>query len=142
MYRYFEVQIKTPGSVRVGWVRPSMHPSVGLGEDEESFAFDGCLVSLLKMPASHLQSSHAPSFDHLSLLLPILLLHLSLTLCHCRMHRGGSSTSPLYPSATPGRLETSLAACWTLTPGQCVSDGGSSGDCDVQVFNCPLPCSV
>ena len=46
--RYFEVQILTPGSVRVGWVRPTMHPEVGLGEDEESFAFDGCLVSLYK----------------------------------------------------------------------------------------------
>ena len=37
--------ILTSGSIRVGWAKPTMHPETGLGEDEESFAFDGSLVS-------------------------------------------------------------------------------------------------
>jgi Ca2+-binding EF-hand superfamily protein len=40
---YFEVTILTSGSIRVGWAKPTMHPETGLGEDEESFAFDGSL---------------------------------------------------------------------------------------------------
>ena len=42
--RYYEVTILTSGSIRVGWAKPTMHPETGLGEDEESFAFDGSLV--------------------------------------------------------------------------------------------------
>lgn len=39
---YFEVEIQTIGSVRVGWATTSFSPSNDLGGDEHSYAYDCC----------------------------------------------------------------------------------------------------
>lgn len=39
---YFEVEVQTMGSIRVGWANVSFSPSFELGGDEHSYAFDVC----------------------------------------------------------------------------------------------------
>ncbi len=38
---YYEVEILTPGSVRVGWALTEASPDATLGGDESSWAYDG-----------------------------------------------------------------------------------------------------
>ncbi|KAM8858474.1 ryanodine receptor 2 isoform 7-T11 [Spinachia spinachia] len=38
---YFELEIVTPGNIRVGWARPGCSPDKELGSDDQAFVFDG-----------------------------------------------------------------------------------------------------
>lgn len=51
---YFEVEIQTTGSVRIGWATTIFSPSFELGGDEYSFAFDCC--NALKATGSSIES--------------------------------------------------------------------------------------
>ena len=42
--RYFEVEVVTPGYMRVGWARINADPSIELGYGANSYGFDGYLV--------------------------------------------------------------------------------------------------
>ncbi|CAB1444212.1 unnamed protein product, partial [Pleuronectes platessa] len=39
---YYEFEILTPGSMRVGWARPGCIPDKELGSDDQAYVFDGC----------------------------------------------------------------------------------------------------
>ncbi|CAG0917146.1 unnamed protein product [Notodromas monacha] len=39
---YYEFEVLTPGSMRVGWARVAMPPGLGLGADDNGWAYDGC----------------------------------------------------------------------------------------------------
>ena len=45
--RYYEVKLLTDGMMRVGWATPSFPAHLPLGDDGNSYAFDGYLVSIL-----------------------------------------------------------------------------------------------
>lgn len=47
--RYFEVEVVTPGYMRVGWARVSADPSIELGGGANSYGFDGYLVRKLRL---------------------------------------------------------------------------------------------
>nr|XP_040034926.1 ryanodine receptor 2 [Gasterosteus aculeatus aculeatus] len=38
---YFELEIVTPGNIRVGWARPGCSPDKELGSDDQAYVFDG-----------------------------------------------------------------------------------------------------
>lgn len=42
---YFEFEVLTAGSMRVGWARPGCGPDKELGSDDQAFTFDGSEVS-------------------------------------------------------------------------------------------------
>ena len=47
--RYFEVEVVTPGYMRVGWARVCADPSIELGGGSNSYGFDGYLVRKLRL---------------------------------------------------------------------------------------------
>lgn len=38
---YFEFEVETDGTMRVGWARPDCTPDKELGSDDQAFVFDG-----------------------------------------------------------------------------------------------------
>jgi hypothetical protein len=45
LFRYFEVEVVTPGYMRVGWTRANADPAFEVGNGLDSYGFDGFLVS-------------------------------------------------------------------------------------------------
>lgn len=41
---YFEFEIVTAGTIRVGWARPGCSPDKELGSDDQAYVFDGFKV--------------------------------------------------------------------------------------------------
>ena len=44
--RYYEFEVLTPGFMKVGWAKIDARPSIELGLDGSSYAFDGLLVRI------------------------------------------------------------------------------------------------
>ena len=42
---YFEFEVVTAGTMRVGWARPGCFPDTEPGSDEQAFVFEGSKVS-------------------------------------------------------------------------------------------------
>lgn len=46
LHRYYELEVKSQGIVRVGWGNPSLGAGSQLGTDGQSYVFDGFVVSM------------------------------------------------------------------------------------------------